>query len=628
MRPEVSDIVKTGKRTIETGENYNRFFGTAKGENIRVKKEATLADTIKWIRLVIAKTLDQTKELANYLQGERVTTTCKRIWSFCFNHCQYARDEERKEQIRTPNRAWMDRHDHIGIDCDCFTVTICSILQNLKIPYVMRITKYEADEFEHIYPVAFTPEGEEIIIDCVVHQFNYEVPYTAKKDIPMDLEILNGAPAPFANDLTQDDEIRVGQQRFNEFGDKVSFEHDLPIDAADLFLDNEMELEGLEGRAERQAKRDARKAKRNRPKEVKKAERKEKRQAVVSKIKQGIHSVNKVNPAALLLRAGILASMKLNLFKVASHLRFAYWSTDQARANEMDLGKFNELKRIREKLEQIYFRAGGKPGKLKEAILTGKGNRNKMVSLNGLGSLVQMPSDEDDLKMILGDDIFYSELNGIESINGLGSLGAVATGAAITAASGAMGVIAGLIKKLGGLFKKGSKSAQKFEIQNNTDNEEEKTRRFSVKNIVNKIRTKVQERRARKAGESAGTDLTTTGGEVIPEDEFIMEDPFVDSMSRSQDIDADFDETATAKRTFGEWLSDNKVAVGIGTGVLVGGTILTVYLIKKNKKAKALNGAPKAKTKKKKSIKTKSSKTFVPRSRGRRQGAIKIQPIL
>lgn len=641
--------MKTGKRIIKDGHQYERFFKNANGKNITVKKEALLEDTIKWLKIVVAKTLNQTEKIANHLQASRVRETCNRIWNFCFHHFQYEKDEQRKEQIRTPNRAWMDRHNHIGIDCDCFTVTICSILENLKIPYVMRITRYKSEEFEHIYPVAFTPEGQEVVIDCVVHEFDYEVPYTEKKDIEMELQILNG----------------VEDERFNEFGDKISFEHDLPIDAEDLFLDDDMELEGLEGRAERKARQAARKAKRNRPKSVKKAERKANRKKFIDdfkkgnlkdKLRAGFHVLNKANPASLLLRGGILASMKINLFKVASRLRFAYWSAAQARANSMDMGKYNQLQRIREKIEKIYFRAGGKPEKLKQAILTGKGNRNKMVSLNGLGSITQLPSDEDSLIDILGEDLFFEELNGFEGLQGLGEPATIATGAAITAASGAVGIIAGLLKKVGGLFKKGTKAAQQFKIQDNTDNKEERTRKFSFKNIANNIRNKVQERRSRKGnGMTQGSeridipddefanDLPEEDFEISPEDEFVMDDPFDPSSNRTQGGEIDpFEENGDdgeGKKGFGQWVSDNKVGVGIGAGLLVAGTAVTIYLVKKSKKAaelakknsKPVNGISNSKKKPSKKSAANKSKKFVPRSRGRKKpnsGAPKIEPIM
>lgn len=645
--------MRVGKRKIRDGHEFNRFFKRSDGKTLTVKKEALLEDTLKWIKLVVRDTLDQTKQIANYLQSDSVRETCKRIWSFCFHHFQYEKDEERKEQIRTPNRAWMDRHNYQGIDCDCFTVFICSMLQNLNIPYLMRITKYPKDkDFSHIYPVAFAADGKEIIIDCVVHCFDYEVAYTQKKDIPMELQILSG----------------IEQEQFNEFGDKITFEHDLPIDAEDLFLDEDMELEGLEGRAERQARRAARKAKRNRPKSVKKAERKAKRQQFISdfkkgnlkdKIRSGLHIVNKGNPASVLLRGGILASMKLNLFKVASRIRFAYWTTQQARNSGMDMSKFNQLQRIRERLEKIYFRAGGKPESLKKAILSGRGNRDKMVALNGLGSLpLYLPMDEDDMRTILGDDIYYGELNGFEGLHGLGE--PITTSAAIAAASGSMGIVAGLLKKIGNLFKKGTKAAQQFKIQENTENQEEKTRKFSVKNIINKLRNKVQERRLKKGktktppvkneridipDDEFANDPPEEEFELVPEDEFTLQDPFetgeTPPQSKQQESEDKSDEDTQAS---GNWITNNKgLAIGIGTGVL-GLTALGIYLAHRAKKKKAekakankkepqsFNGvsAKKRKTPKKTS---RTKRKFVPKSRGlskRKTGTstLKIQPIM
>jgi len=601
-------MIATGKRNIRDGFEFDRFFDhKPKGDFVTVKKDgATLSDTLNLMKQVIRDTLDDTKKIAKKLQAESVKLTCSRIWNFCFHHFQYEKDEERKEQVRRPSRSWKDRK--AGIDCDCLTVFIGSILTNLGIPFKMRMTRYEAIDFEHIYPVAESPNGE-VIIDCVVHKFNYEVPYKQKKDIEMELQYLNG----------------VEGERYNEFGDKVHFEHDLPIDAEDLFLD-EMELQGLEGKAEREARKRKRKAKREERRKIPLKTR------LREGLRKGFHVINKINPGAVLLRGGILASLKLNVFKVASHLRFAYWTEAEARKNQMDIGKFHQLQRIRQKIEKIYFGAGGKAGALKKAILTGKGNRNKMVQLNGLGSIISAVHDEDDLQTILGDDLFYGELNGFEGLDGFGEPASVATGAAITAASGVMGTIAALIKKLGNLFKKGSKSGEKFKIQDNTDNAEERTRKFSFKNMFQTIKRKIQERKERKrSGTTEEVDPLTEDVSVDPVDEMSTEefdemDFPTDTRTKSADT-GDSDGTGEDSEKKGgivQWVKDHPVPSAlIGLGV-VGGTILTVHLIKKNKAKKGLSGAPKSKKKKsktktKKSSKRTSAKKFVPRSRGRKK---------
>ena len=93
-------------------------------------------------------------------------------------------------------------------------------------------------------------------------------------------------------------------------------------------------------------------------------------------IHKALHVTNRVNPATALIRSGVLISMKLNLFKVAQRLKFAYLTDEQARQKEVDMSKFDRLKKVKEKLEKIFYDAGGKPENLKKAILTGKGNKN------------------------------------------------------------------------------------------------------------------------------------------------------------------------------------------------------------------------------------------------------------
>ena len=90
------------------------------------------------------------------------------------------KDAEGYEQIRSPARAWHDRFS--GVDCDCYSVFISSILSNLGIAHTLRITKYQRDYFQHIYPIVPFQNGY-ITIDCVTDRFNYEVPFSEKKII-------------------------------------------------------------------------------------------------------------------------------------------------------------------------------------------------------------------------------------------------------------------------------------------------------------------------------------------------------------------------------------------------------------------------------------------------------------
>ena len=573
-----------GKRKIKDGSQFNYLFPKAKGGIEKVKKSARLGDTIQLMKKVVKTTHWQTKKLAEFLKSDTLIQTCRNIWEFAHNYFQYEIDTIGIEQIRTPARSWHDRIS--GIDCDCFSTLIGATLYRLKIPFIWRLTKYKSTEFEHVYPVALIG-NKQVIMDAVIDEFNYEVPYAAKKDIIMELHTLNGiSPRSILDEVESE---------------KEAFSTDLSIDAVDLFGD---ELNGLDGRKEREARRARRKQKREEKGSFK--------DRLKEGIKKGVNKLNKVNPATVLLRAGVLAAMKLNLFKLASKLRFAYWSTEEARRQNMDLNKFNQLQRIREKMEKIFFKAGGKPKDLKRAIISGKGNRNRMVQLNGLGAIVEMPSDEDDLRSILGNDLYSSDFED-ESINGLG---AIATGAAITAASGVLATISRLVKKLGGLFKRGTMQAQQEQIQEQTDNEEDKHRKFSVRNIFNKLKQKTQQRRERKRAEGElDLDNRLPESEVelsedsIPEEEFLPDQ--IDNKSIEQvELEEEISTANQSDETQAEpepnkseedqdegnfWSKNWKWMVPVGGTLLIGGTALGIraYRKKKAKKEqdnKAVNG--------------------------------------
>jgi hypothetical protein len=436
--------MRTGKRVIQSGRRrFNDIFNPSRGEYVEIKKNAQLEDTLGLMRKVIATTLIDTQKISKLLKADNEFQTCKNVWEFCFNHLQYEKDEAGKEQVRRPSRTWQDREK--GVDCDCMTVFIGSILTNLKIPFLIRLTAYKPQaDFEHVYPVALLGT-QEIIMDCVVHQFNYQVPYTTKKDVKMKLQYLNGF---------EDQE---------DFGSEDAQDYD-------FFFDQE--LEGLEGRAERGFRRQERREKR------KNGER-----PILKKVGKGLSKINKLNPVTAIIRGGILASMKTNLFKVGGKLRYSYWSTETAKKNNMDLNKYFKLVKIRERLEKNFRGMGGDTKNLKKAILEGRGNRNRKVALNGFGAIGEV-SPYEDLRAVLGDEAFFDEFEDVQFSTGINGLGSVSATAAMASASGIIGTIAGLIKQLGSLFKKGSPQEQEEIINDNTADKELKDEGLAPEDIA------------------------------------------------------------------------------------------------------------------------------------------------
>ncbi len=405
------------KRYIKPGHEYDDLFPVANRNDKTIRRNANLDHTVAFIPKVVKDTLYQTEAIARRLKAESVYATCKNIWHFVYEHINYKKDEEGYEQIRSPARAWHDRNK--GVDCDCYSVFISSILTNLGIPHSLRITKYHRNYFQHIYPVVQAASQREIILDCVTDQFDYEVPYTEKKDYPMDLQYLDGI-----------DGVTLGL-----FGKKKKKK---PLLA--------MAVSKVKAAAASSSPA---------PKKKKKGF-----------FKKVLNVVNKINPATLLLRNGVLVAMKLNIKNVAKRLRWSYLSPDKIAQHGIDPAKFQKLIATRQKLENIFYGAGGNPNNLRKAILGGKGNKDKAVS--GLGMLpmqewsgymnVYTPLGE-----LLGNEVYYSEnVEGMEGFKGFGELGEPISLASVGAA---MGVIAGIVsalKQIGSIFKKGSPAEADF----------------------------------------------------------------------------------------------------------------------------------------------------------------------
>lgn len=410
---------------VKSGTEYDHLFPKAMLSTIIKKKGATVEDTIRFIPQVVRDTLFHTQKIAKELKAENIRETCRAIWQFVYDHIAYKKDEEGKEQVRSPARAWHDRGNRQGVDCDCYSVFISSILSNLKIKHRLRITKYKEDHFQHIYPIVPLNDGRYITIDCVVRNFDYEEPYSEKKDTKMDLEYLNGVEDSNAN--TNIDAIELlGKNSDREAMAELGsiFNRNTSAGKTPLLKNINIFNKPSGGNLPQVKKENV--FTRRPPVNEGQPKNGLFQGKVATVVKQTLHVTNRINPATVLLRTGILASMKLNVLKVSQRLKYAYLSDTEAQKRGIDMGKFARLKQAKQKLETIFYGAGGKPENLKEAILTGRGNAN-------------------------------------QDVKGLGELGEPVTASTIVAASGVIGAIAGLLKSIGNIFPKKDKAAADFE---------------------------------------------------------------------------------------------------------------------------------------------------------------------
>jgi hypothetical protein len=184
-------LAASGKRTISSGEQYDKYFALDKVDG----EETELADgdvflTLRLMAKMVRNTLQQTKKITEHeFEGYSRSETCRRIWNFLYKHVQYKKDNPLREQLRQPARTWYDRRT--GVDCDCYSIFISSILSNLKIPHAFCMAAYDGD-WQHVYVIVpksghtiGSDRSSYLVIDPVVNQFNYETPATKKHNHSM-----------------------------------------------------------------------------------------------------------------------------------------------------------------------------------------------------------------------------------------------------------------------------------------------------------------------------------------------------------------------------------------------------------------------------------------------------------
>jgi hypothetical protein len=135
--------ISSGYRTIADGSGYDRFFSSPDNQD-RFIRDGDVNITVDLMKRVVWKYIDDTKRIAAHLKETSLKKTCQNIWNFLYHHIQYKLDAKGLEQLRRPNRSWAEKNT--GIDCDCFSIFVSSILTNLQIPHSFRIFLILASE--------------------------------------------------------------------------------------------------------------------------------------------------------------------------------------------------------------------------------------------------------------------------------------------------------------------------------------------------------------------------------------------------------------------------------------------------------------------------------------------------
>jgi hypothetical protein len=628
--------MQAGKRIIKDGYEFEHLIPKNVGQTIFIKTGATLNDTLTLLPKAIELTYTQAEAMARHLNGASLEQTLKNIWNWSYHHFQYELDQKGKEQIRSFSRSFADRK--IGIDCDDFSGMISSLLTCLRIKHIFRTAKYPPTKpdvpprFQHIYvivPTNTTNNASYYTLDAVVSAFNYEVPYLETIDVKMDLEFLNGVPT-------------TGTTKNSSRITSTS------IDAEDLMngfdgsieeLDSIGELSGKKGTLKKAVQKVTQNVNTN------KTVQKIKNSKAVQAVKKTVHVANRINPGAALLRAGILASLKLNVLNVAGRLRYAYLNPNSAQNKGFDMSKWQQLVSVNNRLEKLFYGAGGIAANYKKAILTGKGNSDKDVALAGLGSLQTDPysyTEDHAISQIIGSDSYTSEMQDLEG------LGEPATGAAIAAASTAISAIAGLLAAIGSLRKKNNTSKNSGNdsgTDTNTESTNEPTNQTPSENVttnsenpntqdqqpdvlpmkpINSVSNETSNEPSliRTSSIQKGTDTNNQvessqkSTSTSTEDSTHIEKQASSVESSSADATLVANTNGQSTKGFwdklGEWIKKNKWGVLAGVGTLgVATWAIIAATKKKNKPTKnqTLSGLPKGQSKTSQHVKNKKKNT-------------------
>lgn len=555
------------KRPLKSGKEYDHLFPSPSDQDITIKKSADVEDTMKLIQRTVPQTLWHTEKIARKLKGKTLDQTCSNIWHFVYGHIQYQRDKEGVEQVRSPRRTWWERKT--GVDCDCYTEFISSILMNLRIPHKARITKYpkkepEVPRWQHVYPIVLRNKNADmndrddyIVIDCVKDNYDEEQPFLECKDYDMQLDYLDGI----------EDEVQAEELTMND----VIYDS---VDASEM-----ADLNGEIGSLKSLVKKVGAAVKKTAEK-------------VTDTVGKGVRVINRfANPATVLLRNGFLLAMKVNLMNVAGRLRYAYLTDAQAKAMGINIDSLNKLRQVKDRAETVYWQAGGKKENLKKAILSGKGNKDKKVSLSGLFGLDDVYQDMEEYSII------HNNLDGTDG------LGEVVTGTAIAAASGAVAAIAASLKQIKGLFSKGG--AEEAAFQSESDN-------AGNANSPEAMLTQ-EEQIIQDEYDTSSANLTTDPGTALPASTAVIRR--TDTGTETQTKSTAVQTTSNGEEGFIQktttWVKANPGKSILIAGATVAGGIVLAKVLGGNKKGSEVSGIPaKSKKKAKKHAKKKQVQTI------------------
>jgi len=139
-----------------------------------IYKNGNTADIIKTILFADQRSAEfVNKDAVGCLVGRNEMDTLKNIWSYVKKNHRYTPDKPGWERVQSPGSLKASKKG----DCKSFSVMAAALLRALGFRYKFRFADYKNYDYEHVYVVAYSASGREIILDAVHDYFNDEVYY-------------------------------------------------------------------------------------------------------------------------------------------------------------------------------------------------------------------------------------------------------------------------------------------------------------------------------------------------------------------------------------------------------------------------------------------------------------------
>lgn len=179
--------LSAGPRNVSDGSRFNSMIGSPDSAGNRIMRADNVDNTAANVMDMVRLKCHEAKRLYDMLWEQAAGNKfeyCRRVFDFCYKFLQYRNDRSGSEQLNSPAQAWHEGQvlhkqqgvNSSGIDCDDFTIFVCSLLRCAGIPYRSRIAGYNKHTgYQHIYAVARV-DGRDVVIDPVVDKFNWEKP--------------------------------------------------------------------------------------------------------------------------------------------------------------------------------------------------------------------------------------------------------------------------------------------------------------------------------------------------------------------------------------------------------------------------------------------------------------------